>query len=54
MSKNDEATLRATAYIDDVKAVAASLGYETAADSAEAYEQAVQTAALPVAELLDR
>lgn len=54
MNQNDEATRRATAYIDDVKAIAARLGYGTSATSPEVYRQAVETAATPVAQLIRR
>jgi hypothetical protein len=54
MNQNDEATRRATAYIDDVKDIAAKLGYGNATISPEAYRQAIDTAASPVAELMRR
>jgi hypothetical protein len=54
MNKNDEATRRAAAYIDEVREITARLGYGTTTISAEVYDQAVQTAATPVAELMQR
>jgi hypothetical protein len=54
LPQNDEATRMATAYIEDVKTAAANLGYSTAAASKKAYQDAVRTAAAPVAELIRR
>ncbi len=54
MSQNEDATRRAAAYIDDVKDIAARLGYGTATNSPDVYHRAVETAASPVTELMRR
>lgn len=54
MKQNDEITRLAAAYIDDVRDIAARLGYGTDTISPDVYRQAVETAASPITELMRR